>query len=263
MNTEKEKEAFRTHYNYADCLTDLINNSSLKYNLKLNFKKLPYLKEKQNLITLTKKSLEDEYKIVQMDKEYSYASTSWLPIKSYYLIFNQLLTVEYIIKIQKKVFNSKHSTCIREFTRKLEKKEIEFNEPILNEVYDKTIFSYHDVPGANLSRRISKERRYKLAMAKASDYKLNEWKRGQSIESFKTKKNREKKKEYLKSFKFSIFEFPYYMRIRSNYRDFAFIEGVSIGETASYFECYYLFTMGFYKRLNDLQKSLMKMRGYN
>ena len=176
-------------------MNNIFNSFSLGCNLKLNRKKLPHLKKKQNLIELTQKSLEDEYKIVRMDKEYSYASTSWLPIKSYYLIFNQLLTIEYIIKIQEKVFNSKHSTCIKEFTRKLEKKEIKFNESILNEVYDKMIFKYHDVPGANLSRRISKERRYKLAMAKVSDYKLNEWKRGQSIENFKTKKNREKKKD--------------------------------------------------------------------
>ncbi len=261
MNISKEKEAYITHYNYAECLADLINNSSLNCSLKLNQKKLPDLKEKENLINLTKKSLEDEYKIVKIDKEYSYASTSWLPIKSYYLIFNQLLTIEYIIKIQKNVFKSKHCNYIEEFTRKLANGDISFSEPILNTIYSGSLFECHDVSGANLSRRISKNRMYKLAMAKASDYKLTNWKRKERIENFKKKKDQEKKKEYLKTFKFSIFEFPYYMRIRSNYRDFAFIDGVSISETAAYFERYYQFTMGFYNQLNKLQISLIKMRG--
>jgi len=260
MNVSQEKEAYRTHYNYAECLADLISNSSLSCNLKLKQKKLPDLKEKENLINLTKKSLEDEYKIVNMDKEYSYASTSWLPIKSYYLIFNRLLTIEYIIKAQNNIFKCSHCNCIEEFTRKLANSEISFSDPLLNTIYCGPVFDYHDVPGANLSRRISKDRRYNLAMAKASDYKLADWKRKKSIEDFKKKVDQEKKKEYLETFKFSIFEFPYYMRIRSNYRDFAFIEGVSIGETAAYFECYYKFTMGFYNLLNKLQNSLIKMR---
>jgi len=112
MNLEEEKAAYRTHYNYADCLATLFNQVFLKYNLRVKRKKVPDYKRKKNLIDLTRKSLEDEYKIVQMDKDYSYASTSWLLIKSYYLIFNQLLTIDYLIKVQKKVFDYNHSTCV-------------------------------------------------------------------------------------------------------------------------------------------------------
>lgn len=53
MDASQEKEVFITHYNYADCLADLVNNSSLSYNLKLNRRKLADLEEKENLIKLT------------------------------------------------------------------------------------------------------------------------------------------------------------------------------------------------------------------
>ena len=78
-----------------------MSGTTLQYNNSLQKAGLPDIDQKKNLIVLTKKSLSDEKKIVDIDKDYSYASTSWLPVKSYYLIFNVLLTVEYVIKIQK------------------------------------------------------------------------------------------------------------------------------------------------------------------
>ena len=108
IDLNEEKQAFDTHYNYSDCLKCLTNGTSLKFSNKLSNIKLPDLDKKKNLINLTLKSLEDEYSIVQQDKDYSYASTSWLPVKTYYLLFNLMLTVEYIFKIQESVFNYKH-----------------------------------------------------------------------------------------------------------------------------------------------------------
>lgn len=258
---KQEKEAFLTHYNYAECLNCLVNKCSVKCNLNLNKKGLPLLRSKQNLIDLTKRSLEEEHKIVEIDKDYSYASTSWLPIKSYYLLFNQMLTIEYIILADKKAFNLTHKKCIERFTKRLENKEIEFNDlSIINKVYDKGIFNCHDIPGANLSKKISHDRMFVLAMHKIADYKLEEWRRVKKIESFRKKENKKKKEEFLNKFRLSVFEFPYYMRIKANYRDFAFIDAVSSKETALYFNSYYSLTIGFYNRLKELEKQLLMMR---
>jgi len=261
FNLQKERQAFDTHYNYSDCLEYLTKGISIKILKNLNQASLIHLDTKKNLIDLTLKSLEDEYNIVQQDNDYSYASTSWLPVKTYYLIFNLMLTVEYILQVQKSVFNYHHIKCIEEFTRKLEAKEIEFSEPLLNNVFDRNILKHKEVSGANLSRRIDIGRRYTMAIKKVAKYKFEEWKRKEKV-NLRSSTGKSKRENYLESFKISIFEFPYYMRIRSNYRDFAFIEGVSNSDTARYFNSYYNFALNLYHALNNLKRFMLKARGY-
>lgn len=84
-----------------------MNSTTLQYNNSLQKAGLPDIDQKKNLIALTKQLLNDEKKIVDIDKDYSYVSTSWLPVKFYYLIFNVLLTTEYVIKIQKRCFQTR------------------------------------------------------------------------------------------------------------------------------------------------------------
>jgi len=261
INLREERQAFDTHYNYSNCLECLTNEASIKILKNLKPASLKYLDTKKNLIDLTLKSLRDEYKIVQQDKDYSYASTSWLPIKTYYLIFNLMLTTEYILKVQESVFNYKHVQCIEEFTRKLEVREIEFSEPLLNKVFDNNILKLKVASGANLSKNISIDQRYDMAIRKVASYKFEEWKRKQKV-NFRSKAGKDKRDKYLENFKISVFEFPYYMRIRSNYRDFAFIEGVSSLDTALYFNSYYNFSLNLFNALNGLKQSMLKARGY-
>ncbi len=96
-----EKQAYQTHLNYITCLAKLMKGATISHSGPLAKAAMPFVAEKKNLIELTKRSLNDEYKIVQIDEDYSYASTSWLPIKAYYLVLNTLLTIEYILKLQK------------------------------------------------------------------------------------------------------------------------------------------------------------------
>ena len=70
-----------------------------------------------------------------------------------------------------------------------------------------------------------------------------------------------KKDRYLNKFKVSIFEFPYYMRIRSNYRDFAFIDGIDTHDTARYFNSYYNFSLNLFYALNGLKETMLEARG--
>ncbi len=261
VNPKTEREAFDTHSNYIDCLSSLTNGLRLKYQRSLKHSELKKVDLKENLIKLTNKSLDDEYNIVKIDKDYSYASTSWLPIKSYYLLYHLLTTIDYIIKIQESAFSLGHARCVEGFTNKLTQGDIEFNNPTLNQVFDRKILDHKETTGANLSRRPDINRIYLMSIRKVARYKFAEWKRKEKIEKLYKKEDKEKSEIYLKNFKISIFEFPYYMRIRSNYREFAFIEGVNTTETAGYFESYYLFTKNFYIALIGLKKQLLKMRG--
>lgn len=257
-----DQQEFDTHFNYISALNVLTDNISLKTNQKFNTKKLPDLDKKTNLIKLTLKSLKDEYDIVQKDAEYSYASMSWLPVKSYYLLYNTLLTIEYVVKCNSHIYELRHQKCIEEFTRKIETKEIEFDIFFLNQVFDKDIFNLKFAPGLNLSMRTTIDILFSMLMKKASIYKLESWQRNEKIKDFKTKKCRAKKEAYLDKFKISIFEFPYYMRVRCNYKDLSFIDRVSSQDTAKYFNAYYNFTLNMLKALNGLKEEILTIRGY-
>ena len=259
LNLKQEKQAFQTHYNYANCLASLTDKVTLLSKEKLSHLDLPELDCKLNLINLTKKSLQDEYRIVKIDKDYSYASTSWLPIKGYYLIYNMLLTIEYILTGQKQKFNMGHQTCVEEFTSKLFHKKIQFDNSILNKIFSGTILNLRETSGANLSTRVNLDRRYQMAMRKVSIYKCDDLKRKLKI-NLKTKLGKTLFASCKNNFKMSIFEFPYYMRIRSNYRDFAFIEGVTTLETSNYFTTYYSFIINFCLALENLKLDLLNMR---
>jgi len=111
------QEAFRTHHNYIKSLKYHIEGSTLSHTIvsKIARARIPLLDSKKNLICLTIQSLKDEAKIVRTDKDYSYASTSWLPIKTYYLLFNMMVTIEYLFtpepesfKISQKMFREFH-----------------------------------------------------------------------------------------------------------------------------------------------------------
>ena len=254
-----EHQAYDTHFNYIKCLCGLMKNTNLQYTGLLKKVSISNINEKKNLIDLTKKSLNDEYKIVQIDEDYSYASTSWLPIKSYYLIFNILLTIEYIFKVQKSIFRLGHTSCVNEFTRKLNRKEIQFSEPILNQVFDQSILTYTVKSGANLSSLTDKNDMYKMAIRKIAKYKIEDWKQKNNI-NLKKPAYKIKYQQHIESFTVSVFDFSYYMRIRSNYRDFAFINGVTTAETAQYFNTFFNFTFLFVKVLEKMKKELINIR---
>ena len=259
LRNTPEHQAYDTHLNYIKCLASLMNGTTLQYNNSIQKAGLPNIDQKKNLIALTKKSLNDEKKIVDIDKDYSYASTSWLPVKSYYLIFNVLLTVEYVIKIQKGIFKLGHTKCVDEFTRKLQAQEIQFSNTILNQVFDQTILAHKVTSGANLSSRTTDDDMYKMAVRKIAKYKVDNWKQTNKI-NLKKKSDKTKYQNYLSNFSVSIFDFPYYMRIRSDYRDFAFIEGVTTDETAEYFNTFFAFTVHFVKMLEGLKNNLVSSR---
>src|ERR1700674_2275715 len=186
---------------------------------------LPLRDTKKNLSDLTTKSLRDEAQIVRTDKEYSYASTSWLPVKTYYLLFNIMMTIQYLLTLDSASFNIGHAKCSETLTRLLAKKEIAFSQSALNTVYDGSIFDYREAPGANLRSASQSDQHAKLAMNKIAQYKLEDWKRRKKIPNFMTQRCQQEHRAFLQGFQLSVFEFPYHMRLRANYRDFAFIEG--------------------------------------
>jgi hypothetical protein len=260
--TGEGQEAFRTHHNYIRSLRQLMEGSALSHMdvKRITPAPIPLLDAKRNLIDLTKKSLNDEANIVRKDQDYSYASTSWLPVKTYYLLFNIMMTVEYLFTLDPSSFKIGHATCSAKFTTRLASGVITFSEPKLNVVYDRLIFSYHEPTGANLRSPSLQYPSIMLALKKIAQYKLEDWKRSNKIPSFALQKHRLEKEAFMGRFKMSIFDFPYHMRLRASYRDFAFIEGVSSADTAAYFNDYFAFSRCFYRALQGLRDQLVRAR---
>ena len=88
--TTLEHQAYDTHLNYIKCLSDLVKGVSIKYTGSLKKAGISDIDEKKNLISLTKKSLNDEYKIVQM-RAFSSTSKLVLELASKYLFISSYI----------------------------------------------------------------------------------------------------------------------------------------------------------------------------
>lgn len=254
-----DKYAFDTHLNYITAIRSLCPDLSVSYTNKIIKLSLPELKTKENVISLTNKSLADEYKIIQEDAEYSFASTSWLPVKAYYLIFNFMLTAEYCINPQTKSFKISHTRLISIWNSRLKKGEIVFSEKDLGIVYGKEILDFILPKGSTFKNSTSKDDLYKSAMKMIARYKYEDWKSGLKVK-LGSKEGQVEKQEFLDNLEVSIFDYFYQMRIRSNYRDFAFISGVTSQDTKKYFEIYYSITKNICDSLSKLSKQIQSQR---
>jgi hypothetical protein len=254
-----ERLDFETHLKYATRLADLSNGLSATSNIKpmLNKDRIKDLEAKLQLIRLTIKSIKDEYKIVQFDSEYSTASVSWLPIKTYYLIYHLLCIIDYILTNDPASLSANHNQCIRAFSKRLSDQSIQFNKPLLNEVFDKSIFGFTSTSGEHLRKNVSDDVIFKLLMKKVARYKIKNYMITQSIPNLRQKKHKEKMNRFKNSFSLSIFDFFYLMRLRLNYRDFNFIDNIPASDTKVYFEEYYKAAENFYTCFDKLKDKLI------
>ena len=258
---------FKTHLNYVSNLAYISKNIGSVYKNKVRVNTSLYkYKTKENLFKLTAKSIADESKIVSLDSAYSKAVCSWIPVKSYYLCYNLMLTILYLITGDEKDFQKGHTQLIDIFNDKLCKGEIEFSQPLFNLVFDMSILDFKANSGFNISIPKSQEDRekmYKLSIGKIAKYKRDEYKRKNKL-NIKKVHDKLKLEKYLNTkFKVSIFDFLYPMRIRSNYTDLDFIEDINDIASSYYLNNYYEFLSSFIKSLFKIYKDLKQKRGFN
>lgn len=250
---------FETHLKYASRLAKLTNGLSATCSITptLEKVKIPSLQSKSKLIELTKKSIKDEHEIVQFDKEYSTASVLWLPIKTYYLTYHLLCTVDYLLTADEDSLSSKHYKCMDTFTKRLADGSLKFSEPLLNNVYDKSILNFRTTSGEHLKAGVSDETIYKLLMKKVANDKIENYKIATGIPDVRSIKNKEKVEKFKNTMTVSIFDFFHLMRLRMNYRNFDFVDDISSSDTKTYFEQYYKASGYFYTALNNLKNKII------
>lgn len=251
---------FETHLKYVSRVAALTNSVSLSCGVqpKLSKDKLNTINGKLQLIKLTKQSIDDEYKIVQIDSEYSNASVLWLPIKTYYLVFHLLCVIDYILSGNEMSLLNQHSPCIRKFTNMLKKGEIFFGLDLLNKTFDKDILKFKTKSGEHLKSTVSDDVLYSLIMKKSFKERVDVFKRLDNING-RTTDGKQKISKMINSTTVSVFDYFYVMRMRTNYRDFSFIKGIEGYQTKEYFEAYYFAAGNLYSCLTGLVNELVKI----
>jgi hypothetical protein len=251
---------FTTHYRYVECLRRLSANLTATCNKgpAVSKAEIASAGDKFRLIELTWRSIMQERTIVAADSEYSTAAVLWLPVKAYYLLYHILSSMEFMLSGERANLRMSHADCLKEFAHRLRRGELVFSEARFNAVFDHRILQFTEPSGAHLSARATDDVVFPLIMKKIGLYKIEYYKRNAKLNMRKAQ-DRAKLKEYIASPKFtvSIFDFFYFMRIKSSYRDFNFINDVPAARTAEYFGAYYQTADNFYQAFRGLGNQLV------
>ena len=253
-----EHPQFSTHKNYLSymrrasdgLLLNCANNITSKIPITENALK------KVKLIKLTIGSMRSEYQTIIRDyPDYAAVCVSWIPVKSYYVIFNLIVILEYLLGGNEKVLTTSHSNSSNVLKNLLSKKELTFNLDEFNEVVSVAEIEKLKVPKfENLKTGV--EYRKAQILRKLADYSRDELKR-----KSKSKRLSKTDMERFRRSNLSLFEFFYWYRIKVNYRDLEFIsDEVTPEEFQQFYEDYYLLTANFYKAFKNCINELSQKR---
>jgi hypothetical protein len=134
---------------------------------------------------------------------------------------------------------------------------LQFSQPFFNQVFDKSILNFRTASGEHLKTLVADDVVYKLLMKKVANDKIENYKIVSGIPDVRSKKNKDKVEKFKSTMTVSIFDFFYLMRLRLNYRDFDFIDGIPASDTKEYFEKYYQAAGFFYVCFNNLKNKLI------
>jgi hypothetical protein len=256
--------SFKTHLYYISCLNQLSQNLKINesFNIKTKIPKYKNLKKKINLIRLIKKSFDEEYNMAKNNKDFAEVGSTWVAVKSYYLIFNMCLIAQYLIDGSEKSLDMGHRHLLENVKKLIKGKKIVFNKKIFNEFRScSDALKFKLSPKESLKPDLDITKRVSSIFKKITSYKLINFQRDEKIENFRTKQNRKKKEEFLKNNDVNLCEFFYWYRIKVNYRDLDFLnEEISDKNFFDFYKNYYELTINFYNVLKDLVIKLSKKR---
>lgn len=259
LRIKSERLDFETHLKYVSLVEELSRNLKIVSTItpKLKGSDVDKLKDKIQLVKLTKASIDQEHKIVAFDKDYSSASVLWLPIKTYYLLYHLLCITDCLITGKMSSLTAGHHDCVNTFNVMLKKSEMQFSKPLLNSVFDQTILNFVSKSGEHLRNDAQDDRVFSLIMKKVANGKIDNYKIVQGL-SGRRPKDKVRIANFTKNMEVTIFDFFHLMRLRMNYRNLNFVDNVSSSDTKVYFEKYYASADNFYKCFTGLINDLIK-----
>lgn len=262
---EQNPPDFNTHANYIRLLNATSKDMGLEFSQSCkkaikNPSKL--LNKKINLIQFTLRSISEEYKIILDSNDFAVVCCSWIPVKSYYVIFNSLLVLQYLITCDEKALSSAHSEINNDFKGYIERNEIKFSKDCFNKVYKgeeiEKLSNWKSGSGESLKKHsFNEEDRFKHILKKIIEYKKEEFKRMNNIKSLSGKA----KKDFLSKTKINLSDFFYCYRIKANYGGMDFLDkDISDLKFKEFFNNYSFFTVNYYKCLKKLINELAVIR---
>jgi len=237
---------FMTHLNYVRCFNKLSKNLELdcKIEITAKIKETKYLAKKTHLIKLLAENLKEEYKLILNNPPFAEVCIPWIAVKSYYLIFNLLLVIRYLITSDENSFNLSHYNILKEFKIYLKNKNLIYNKENFNKIYNgKSVLNWKAKPYANIKiiNPNLRERFFQIIKI-LMKYCVEEFKRKEKIRTLNSKKGR----DFLDKASINICEFFYWYRIKSNYRDLEFLDkGIDDNEFLNFYRNYFELTKNF------------------
>jgi len=262
IKIETDDQDFRTHSNYVAFFNDITKN--LKIKTSVNFhseikKPISALDKKIRLTKLIHSALVEENKIIRAIPEYAIPASSWIAVRSYYLLFDLLLITKYLIECESNAFNSTHSGIQNFIKKSIQTKDFFFNIQLINNVYKiKEILNWSSPQkGSNLERiTVDQGIRYLQIIKKLAKYRKDEYRRRLKIKSL-----RGENKNKFENLEINICEFFYLYRIKSNYRDLEFLSrDINTEEFTNFYNNYFQLTQNFYNAFIHFINHLYKIR---
>lgn len=252
---------FVTHSNYVSSLSGFATNLNVNIVSSSNsvLHEPAALRKKIKLIQLTHKNLIEEMRSIESTIEYSQVCVSWLPVKSYYLYFNLLLTLHYLITGNDDCFNLDHKKLHQKQNELLRSGAIAFSEARFNKLYSgNEIISWQIPAASNLIRgAVDLAIRNKQIIKKLYEYKRQDYKKIKGIKRLAG----QAKIDFNNSVCLSLSDFFYIYRIKANYRDMEFIDmGVPAIDFYKFYKDYFSLTMNYYDSLKNAINSLSTQR---
>lgn len=242
---------FRTHLNYVCCIEAL--SHSLELNCKQSItKKFPEnanLRNKLTLIRLTKNSLKGELETIEKNNDYAELCVSWISVKSYYLIFNLILVLNFLLDPKDSNLKLTHKNARDWLKSRLKEEDLVFNKKIFNLIISSSRIIKFQIPvGHNLKHEDAvSTTRVKQIYRKIVDYQLEQLKFDEKIKDFRKLKDRALRDECIAKEEVNLCEFFYWYRIKANYRDLEFLNhDIPTNSFYEYYIKYYNLTMNFY-----------------
>ncbi len=256
---------FKTHLNYVSYM----NNISKDLKVELNFNidsKAPFTKsallKKIRLVELIRESIDEEYKKAIKEKEFAKVCSMWIPVKSYYLIFNLLLILCVLINNEKGNLDYPHAKAISNFRNMIKSKKLLFNKNNLNLVLScQEAIDFTSKSGDSLRDNLDDDKRARSVLKKLCKYKFDDFCRYAGLREFRDLDSKKQKSKFFKDSEISLFEFFYWYRIKTNYRDLSFLDKeIYAGDIIKFYEGYYFLTINFHDALKKLINDISKIR---
>jgi len=253
----KNPPDFITHLNYVYCFNELSKNLKLdcRVDIKNKIKESKYLIKKIHLIELLRKNLQEEHKLILGTTSFAEICVPWITVKSYYLIFNLLLVLEYLITSDEHSFSSSHEGILKKLKMRIKNTNLVFNKSELNKNYKgRSVLNWKAKPHANIKiiNPNNRERFFQIIKI-LMRYRAEEFKRKKDIKTLNCKEG----KDFLDKSSINICEFFYWYRIKSNYRDLEFLDKkIDDDQFLDFYQNYFNLTENFRKAytilINDL-----------